>query len=225
MQPSAPLLRLLLPLALGVAAYLIGHLALKMAVPATCAFALLASRDLRRSADTWFVVAAFGFSTIGDAFLSTRAGRESFYVGGIVGFFFAHAGYLAFALRNGRVHGPVLVGLLAGYLAWFAWRLAPAIGSPVLATAALCYLVISCVTLAAALGLRLPVGPKAAYVAGIALIVFSDTLIARGDFLGKRSLNFLILPTYYLAQIAVAAALLLGRASPPRGREERPGKG
>jgi uncharacterized membrane protein YhhN len=205
------------------------------------------------------VVLAFAASIVGDTFLSTRAGRESFYIAGIAAFFVAHLGYLGFASRNGRMHRPVLAGLLAGYLGWFAVQLGPAIPSLPLKTAALVYLLISCVTLAAACGLRFglsihpseirrpgrephpePLPPpdpdqpsagsstqralrtswglpvKTGYVVGIGLLVFSDTLIALSDFMKVRGVAFLILPTYYLAQVVVTWALL------QRDRSSRP---
>lgn len=200
---------LLLPLVAGYAAWQTGMLALKLSVPATCALLLvLGDAPFRRNRDVGWVVLAFAGSIVGDTFLSTRAGRESFYVAGIAAFFVAHLGYLMFALRNGRLHGPICAGLLAAYLGWFAWQLGPAIPSLALKSAALLYLLISCTTLAAACGLRLRMEVKALYMAGIALIVFSDTLIALSDFMKVKGVSFLILPTYYLAQILVTWALL-----------------
>lgn len=210
MQLAIRFLLLSIPLVSGFLAWRTGILALKLAVPAVCALILaVGDGPWRRHREVGWVLLAFAGSIVGDAFLSTRAGRESFYIAGIAAFFVAHLGYLGFALRHGRLHRPLLVVFLAGYLGWFVVQLGPAIRSVPLKSAALAYLLISCTTLAAAAGLRLPPAVKAGYVAGIGLIVFSDTLIALSDFLKVKGVSFLILPTYYLAQVVVTGALLL----------------
>ncbi len=202
------MLWLLFPLVAGYVAWKTGVLAVKLAVPASCALLLVwGDAPIRRNRDVGWVVLAFAASLVGDAFLSTRAGRESFYLAGIAAFFVAHIGYLGFALRNGRMSRAVCGGLLAGYLGWFAVQLGPAIPSLPLKVAALIYLLISCAALAASVGLRLPPAAKWPYVAGIGLIVFSDTLIALNDFMKVKGVGFLILPTYYLAQILVTWAV------------------
>lgn len=185
-----------------------GILALKLAVPGMCALLLLLGDAPIRRHRTGRVVLALGASIVGDTFLLTRAGRESFYIAGIAAFFVAHVGYLGFALKNGRMHFPALGVLMSGYLGWFALQLGPAIRSVPLKTAALIYLLISCTALAAAWGMRSRPAVKAAYVAGIGLIVFSDSLIALSDFMKVKGVSFLILPTYYLAQVVVTWAVL-----------------
>jgi hypothetical protein len=85
--------------------------------------------------------------------------------------------------------------------------------------AVLLYLLISCVTLAAALGRRAPPRSWWLYAAGIALIVLSDTLIAFAEFLGQHRGDSLILPTYYLAHLCVTASV---RVHDPDGPPARP---
>ncbi|MCC7375005.1 MAG: lysoplasmalogenase [Verrucomicrobiales bacterium] len=197
---------------------------MKLAVPLSCAVIITAHQIQNQvSRATGWLVLAFLASLVGDAFLSTRAGRESFYLAGIAAFFVAHVGYLTFALRHGRLHKTALGILLLGYVGWFVIHLGRAIPSRALQVAALAYLLISCVTLAAACGLRLPALSRHAYLAGIALIVFSDSMIALNDFLKIKSVGFLILPTYYLAQVAVAAAVLILNSSDIKGRARPPG--
>lgn len=209
MTPLARKLLLVVPLVAGYAAWKTGVVVLKESVAAVCALLLVVGNaPIRRRGDVGWVVLAFGASIVGDLFLSFRAGRESFYLAGIGSFFVAHVGYLAFAWRNGRLHRLALAALLAGFGGWFALQLGPAIRSLPLRSAAFVYLLISCTTLAAAAGLRLRWEAKATYVAGIALIVFSDTLIALNDFLKVKGVGFLILPTYYLAQILVTWSVL-----------------
>jgi hypothetical protein len=40
------------------------------------------------------------------------------------------------------------------------------------------------------------------------LILFSDTIIALKEFTGYNELNFLILPTYYLAHISITFSVM-----------------
>lgn len=219
------MLLLLFPLLAGYAAWKTGVLGLKLSVPAGCALILvLGSAPIRRNRDVGWVVLAFLGSIVGDTFLSTRAGRESFYVAGIAAFFVAHIGYLGFALRNGRLHIPILLGLVAAELSWFAIQLGPAIRSGPLRIAVLVYMLISCTTLAAAFGLRLQASVKGLYLVGIGLILFSDTLIGLSDFMKVEGVGFLILPTYYLAQVLVTWAVLVRDdcrpgIAPDRGRQ------
>jgi len=200
---------LLIPTALAALALRTGRLPLKVGVPGTCALILLFA--IRDRAMVMPVVAAFVFSMIGDAFLSTKGDSENRFVLGIAGFFVAHLGYLSFALLHGTLSGWILALLLAGYLAYYVLKLKPAIDAPLLSAAALLYLLISCLALAAAAGLTLPPAVKALYVAGIALIVISDTFISFDEFLNDKTFSPWILPTYYLAQLCITAALLFNR--------------
>ena len=201
---------LTIPAVLGVIGYTTDFLPAKLGVPGTCALILIAfyRKDPARIRDFWWVVGAFGFSMIGDAFLSNKGDDEMMFVYGIAGFFFAHLGYLGFPLLNGRVHRLALVILFAGYIPFYIWSLRPAIDDGVLSIAVLIYLLISCLVLAAALGLQIPTWPRRAYIVGIALIVASDTFIAFNEFLDFATFNDLILPTYYLAHITITAGLI-----------------
>lgn len=53
-----------------------------------------------------------------------------------------------------------------------------------------------------------PILPKCLFVAGIASILFSDTIIAFKEFSGYKELNFLIMPTYYLSHILMTLQLI-----------------
>lgn len=204
---------LLLPVLSALLALAGQGLGWKLGVPFACAMALvvlLRPRQERRRA-LWWVVAAFAFSMLGDYFLSTRRGREHYFVLGIAAFWVAHLGYLAYALTRGRVHAHALILLLAGYLTYHFRVVAPAIDSPVLSSAVLAYLLVSCVSMAAAIGMRAPPLERGLYVAGVALILFSDTVISFKEFLNFHRLNAMILPAYYLAQILILHALLWRR--------------
>ncbi len=158
--------------------------------------------------DLWMVVVAFLFSIVGDYFLSHRNGDLMRFVYGIVFFFLAHVGYLAYSLFNGKIHWPFTLILCAGYLVFFFTSLYGNIGDPILLWAALAYLFVSCFSLGAAWGLSQKGWEKWGYVLGIGLILFSDTLIAFREFMGYNRWDFLILPTYYLAHMVITWALL-----------------
>jgi len=127
---------------------------------------------------------------------------------GIGLYLFAHLGYLGFALKNGRIQMLFTFVLLAGYLLFFFVKLYPALDDAVLLIAVLLYLLISCVSLGAAFGIRLPSVVKWSYFAGVSLVLLSDTIIALHEFTSYGSLNFLILPTYYAAHISITFTVL-----------------
>jgi len=207
-----PLACLILPAVAAGLALSTGRLPFKLAVPGLCGTLLLVGLRrggpaLRRQVGA--VIAAFGLSMVGDYFLSSRGGRAHYFEAGIAAFFVAHLGYLRYALANGRLHRWALGALLAAFVPYFGLALSPAIASRTLWIAVLLYLLISCVGLAAGLGLRQSPLVKGLYVAGLALIVFSDTLISFSEFLRWRALDAWILPTYYLAHLTITSSILL----------------
>lgn len=165
-------------------------------------------KQLKHSKDVWMVILAFLFSIGGDWFLSHRNGETERFVAGIALFFVAHIGYLSYALLNGRIHWPFTIVLLVGFLLFFFLKLFPGIDDKTLMIAALMYLLISCFSLGAATGMRAETWEKWAYIFGIFMILFSDTIIAFREFIGYKELSFLILPTYYLAHIVITLSLM-----------------
>lgn len=170
-------------------------------------------RELKQSKDVWLIVLAFLFSIGGDWFMSNKQNDAEMFVAGIALFFVAHIGYLLFALMNGRIRWIFTVILLAGYLVFFFTRLYPSIDNQLLMFAALVYLFISCFSLGAAVGINAKSSVKGAFVFGIFLVLFSDTIIALNEFVGYRVLNFLILPTYYAAHISITFSLIAQKIS------------
>ena len=140
--------------------------------------------------DVWLIILAFIFSIGGDWCLSNRNGDEPMFITGILLFFIAHAGYLAFSLLNGQIHRRLIFILLAAYLSFFILKLYPSIHG-------------------AAAGINGSQWVRWFYLSGIFLILFSDTIIAFREFLTIHTVDFLILPTYYLAQISITTALIL----------------
>lgn len=200
-----------------------GQLVFKLGEPAACAVLMLLYRLAFGARHVGWLLAAMVWSMVGDYFLSSRNGHPEYFVYGIGAFLVAHLGYLGFALKNGRISRLALGLLLLGYLPFFGFYLHPAITDSAVRYAALAYLLVSCVSMAAAFGLRLDLLPKAAYVAGIGLVLFSDTIIAWSEFLRYRQWNALILPTYYLAHMSVALALFW-RETPSRDQPPTPAR-
>ncbi|MGC8991352.1 MAG: lysoplasmalogenase [Verrucomicrobiia bacterium] len=202
---------LILPAVSAVIALWTGRIPFKLAVAASCGIILMACMSRRprlARLQLWWVVAAFAMSMTGDYFLSSRKGHAHYFEAGIAAFFAAHLGFLRYALAHGRINTGALAAMLFVFVPYFVLGLSPAIESRTLWSAVLLYLLVSCIGLAAALGLKQPRPVKWLYAAGIALIVFSDTLISFGEFLHYRRFNFLILPTYYTAHLAITASML-----------------
>lgn len=169
-------------------------------------------KKLPQAKDILMLMAAFAFSIAGDWYLSNMHGSANMFVAGIAFYFLAHLGYLFYALLNGKVKWKFSLILLAAYLVFFFLELFPTFNDSILMSAALIYLVISCFSLGAAVGLGGNSVSKWAYVFGIFLILFSDTIIAYKEFVGFKELNFLILPTYYLAHISIVFSLTRRRS-------------
>jgi hypothetical protein len=198
---------LVIPVIFSVLALVYHDFLFKAGVTGSCILIVLTlGKTITRN--NWVIVLAFLFSIAGDWFLSNRHGQTGRFIMGIVLFFVAHAWYLWYALLKGRLHYVFTALLLAGYLAFFMLVLYPAISDLWLLMSVLAYLLISCLSLGAALGINATPPAKWIYVFGISMIVFSDTIIALREFVGQEQLGFLILPTYYLAHISITLSLM-----------------
>jgi len=162
----------------------------------------------KKHKETWLIVAAFVLSIVGDWFLSNKGQRFQMFAAGIGFYFLAHVGYLTYALQKGSLHKLFTFVLLSFYLLFFALVLWPAIDNAVLLFAVLGYLLISCLSLGAAINLNESSITKTAYFFGVALILLSDTIISFKEFTSYQSLNFLILPTYYAAHMVISFAVV-----------------
>lgn len=165
-------------------------------------------REGRKSIDVWALIGAFAFSIGGDWFLSTRNGETDRFVIGIALFFVAHIGYLSYALLNGKIKKTFTAIFTAVFLVYYFLVLYPAIDEVILNIAVLVYLLISCLSFGIAVGFEGNVASKRAYIFGIFLVLFSDTIISIKEFVGVQEVDWLILPTYYLAHIAVTFAMM-----------------
>ncbi|WP_228236541.1 lysoplasmalogenase [Allomuricauda sp. M10] len=162
----------------------------------------------KMSKDIWMLVAAFLFSIIGDWFLSNMNGEGMMFVKGIALFFLAHVGYLAYALMNGKIKWTLTAMVLIGFLAFFFVMLYPTFTDMVLMVASLIYLLISCFSLGASVGMKANGVVKWSYVFGIILILFSDTIISFKEFMDYHTFDFLITPTYYLAHTCITFSVI-----------------
>jgi len=169
---------------------------------------LASGRELGQT--KWWVVAGLAVSVIGDWFMVHKSGNLNYFICAISMFFIAHTCFCAFCLIKGRIDTWFLFVLLTGYLPFFFVVLRPEIPQPALFIAVLVYLLVSCLSLSAAAGLRLPAIVRGTYMEGIALFVFSDTIIALTSFAGYRGdLKYLILPTYFASHTVITLALVL----------------
>ncbi len=180
----------------------------RAAVSASCAGILWLFPDKTIGRSVLWIIAALLVSIGGDWFMSHIGNIPVRFIYGICLFFVAHMGFLYFCLKNGHVDWQVLLTVLAGYLVFFFVMLFPAIAQTPLLIAVLMYLLISCFTLSAAVGSTLPGKTRWGFTLGIALLVFSDTIIALKVFAGHHELDFLILPTYFASHIMITFALM-----------------
>jgi len=169
---------------------------------------ILNAQSNKSKRDTWWILAAFLFSIVGDWFLSHMNGDSLMFVKGIALFFLAHVGYLLYALFNGSIKKVFTGILLVAYLAFFFWVLYPTFTDMALMIASLVYLLISCFSLGAAMGMKCDPTAKRSFIFGIVLIIFSDTIIAFKEFVDYHTFDFLITPTYYLAHIFITFSLI-----------------
>ncbi len=206
-------LLLLIPLALAVFALNGFGFIFKAGVPISCALIIACAirKNSAAAKGAWLVIAGLLFSAAGDWFLSFKGDSLARFAAGIGLFFCAHAGYLAFALLNGRFNKTTIAVLLAVYLPFFYFVLLPVIEDSILLVSVILYLLISCLSVGAAFGIELGHKAKWAYILGLVLILFSDTVIAFHEFTSYQDLNFLILPTYYAAHLFITLALMNSR--------------
>jgi uncharacterized membrane protein YhhN len=169
---------------------------------------ILLFKTSKPSLDILMIILAFIFSIAGDWFLSHKDGDSIMFSKGIVLFFLAHIGYLTFALLNGKIKWQFTNIFLALFLVYFFVMLYPTFSDKVLMIASLIYLLVSCLSFGASFGVKGDSVVKWTYVFGIFLILFSDTIISLTEFLKYSQLDFLILPTYYLAHISISFALI-----------------
>ena len=150
--------------------------------------------------------AALILSAAGDWFMAHRNSDERRFILGIGFFAAAHLVFLAGAAARVRtVAGPLIaMAVLAVFYGLYLTRyILPKVDGGLRLPVA----VYACVSLA---GFTLSLmTADALYAAGIGLLLFSDTMIAQGEFARVRGASLLVLPTYYLHQILVVLSAWL----------------
>ncbi len=199
-----PYLLLLIPAALAVLRLATRKYPFSALTTLVCA-ALIAVYG--RAPASGLAAAALAISAAGDWFLAHHRGCETFYALGVGGFLAGHALLIAFAAHRAAPSPMALVAgglLLALYAAYLTQIVLPGMPKMLRLPAAL-YTLVSVAGFTVAL-----TSGDAVYASAIALLLFSDTMIAAADFAGRKELSFLILPTYYLCHILIALSAMLG---------------
>jgi hypothetical protein len=182
-------------------------------------FSLLVTVSCMVSVFLWsgpWITAAYLLSVVGDYFMAHSGGKNGarMLLGGIAGFFLAHACFLGQSLSRAdfstsRLLWLIPAGVIAlGYAVFLFKVLYPSIPDTALKIAATAYTGISLCVLTASLLSSAPPLPKTLFSLGIALILFSDTLIALSRFLKRKKLNRAVCPTYFACHILVAASVM-----------------
>lgn len=152
------------------------------------------------------LAAALFISFIGDYFMAHKEGKEWMYLLGIAGFFLAHVVFIGHSLlRSVSFHPGMITGAVMAI--WFTpYLLLRVIGKvpKLLKLPVALYTLISIVGLACAVTTG-----NWLYTLAIAMLLFSDTMIAENDFVGNTKAGPLILPTYYLCHILAALSTLV----------------
>ena len=145
-------------------------------------------------------------SFIGDYFMAHKGKNELKYLLGIAGFLLGHIILIFFAMlraldpRAGLITGAALAIWFTPYLLLRVIKKVPKLLKiPVLAYTFISITGLSCAVMTQNL----------IYILGIAMLLFSDTMIAESDFVGNRKVSRLILPTYYLCHILITLSTLI----------------
>lgn len=159
-----------------------------------------------------FIPAAFFFSIIGDLFLHFDEGRAPLFIAGVAVYFVAHMSYIGFSLRRGKVNWWMMGILTTLFTVYFIFLLYPNISNTGILVAVFLYILVSCFSVSAASGMPLGDGmdklAKGLVIGGISSLLFSDFVLSLHDFVGVQTGYFLMLPTFYLSQMLVTAALI-----------------
>ncbi len=194
---------LLLPILLMIAYLITGQYIFNFATTFSCIpIAIYYGMKEKRYADITLISLAFVFSIAGDWML------QVYFVCGIALFFIAHLWYIYYSLKNGKIDKRLLLIITVIFLAYYLIFLMPSIPDKMINVAVLLYILVSCLSVAAAKGLNGDKITKELYFNGICCLAFSDVLISMNTFLFIDTFYFLMLPTYYASQILVVASFI-----------------
>lgn len=151
-----------------------------------------------------FLFAGLLASVVGDWFLAHTQDKPELYACGVIGFLAGHLLFIVHAARHMRFSAAALaiaLALTVGYGFYMARRILPRTPGLLKIPLSL-YALVSLGSIACAMMTGNPL-----YIAGIALLVFSDTMIAENDFAGNHRAKYLILPTYYLCHLLITLSI------------------
>ena len=151
-----------------------------------------------------FLFAGLMASVVGDWFLAHTGGKPELYACGVGGFLVGHILFILHAAQ--RIHFSaaalvVTVVLAVVYGIYMVRRVLP--GTPELLKLPLVLYALASLT---GLCFAMMTG-SILYIIGIAMLVFSDTMIAEDDFAGNHRVKGLVLPTYYLCHILITFSI------------------
>ena len=194
--------------ACGLLRCLLGRYVFSAATSLLCAVSVLCSRNPMTKLA---LVAGLLISVAADYFMAHQVSGGNRFLYGVLCFFAAHC---MFAWQAGMRFSfeiaplAVALALLAVYCVYAGARMLPKVESGLRAPLVL-YVLISLVSLYFAMSMDAPLLPRILYIAGIAAILFSDTMIAERNFLGQHWAGKLILPFYYACHVLISLSFLL----------------
>ncbi len=204
-----PIFFLLIPVLFSVLHYRTGKYLFSALVTLSCLAVVFLYSDI-------WIPAAYAFSVVGDYFMAHSGGKDGdrMLLGGITGFFAAHLCFLGSGISRAWPAGRMLLWLIpaavlaAGYAVFLSRSLIPRIPKGALRPAVVVYAGISLIVFTVSLLSSARPLPKFLFSFGLAMILFSDTLIALSRFLKVKKPGKLICPTYFACHILVAASVL-----------------
>lgn len=173
-----------------------------------CALAVSASGDVPTKIT---LVAGLLVSIVADWCLAHQKMGESMFLYGVMGFFAAHCMFAWYAFTRYSFSIPALaiaLTLLVGYAIYLAIRLLPRVDAGLKIPVVL-YMSISIVSFYFAMSMAAPLWERILYIAGIAAILISDTMIGESDFGGNRAADKLLLPAYYLCHVLISLSSVI----------------
>lgn len=195
-------------LACGVRRLSAGGYIFSALISGSCGAAVLFSGG---GSDGLLLAAGLFVSVVADWFLCHQSGHSKRFLYGVIGFFIAHCLFTGYAAVRYGFNVPALVAagvILAGLCVYMFGRALPHVEAglklPVVA-----YMLVSVVSLYAAFSMDAPALQKILYIAGIAAIVFSDTMISENIFVGTSGAGRLVQPTYYACHWLIALSALI----------------